>query len=191
MKCRVEVAMPWTLAGRVVSAMLVSPPFASATASGSGICELYWMVSPWLPRHSPDTQEFMALASIGDPAAENAAFLNLQTFGVGAKVSGTTSRLPQEQVLKFALKASWPIAKVRSCVWSLQTGGLASTLPPCAGTITSEQAWFWSQPRNWFSTTVLIKMSACPVPFGAVVAYAVFIGPNGPDPPVTPPLVAP
>src|SRR6266851_2098943 len=183
--------MPWTLAGRVVSATSVRPPAASCTASGSGTCELYWMVSPCEPRHSPATQEFMALPRIGDPAAVNAAFLSLQAFGVGAKLSGITSRSAQEQELKVAPKSSWPIAKKRSCEWSVHTGGLASTLPPCAGTTTSEQGWFWSQPRNWFSSTVSIRMLAWPVPSGAVVAYAVFIGPNGPDPPVTPPLVAP
>src|SRR6266568_2912388 len=183
--------MPCALAGRVVSATSVAPPAASCTASGSATWELYWMLSPCDPRHRPATQEFIALASMGDPAAVNAAFLSAQTFGVGAKLSGITIRSAQEQALNVAPKSSWPIAKKRSCEWSVQSGGLASTLPPCAGTTTSEQGCFWSQPRNWFSTAVSIRMSAWPVPSGAVAAYAVFIGPNGPDPPVTPPLVAP
>src|SRR5574340_1577963 len=100
--------MPWTLAGRVVSATSVRPPAASCTASGSGTCELYWMVSPFDPVHSPATQEFIARASIGDPAAVNAAFFSGQTFGVGAKLSGITIRSAHEQVLNVAPKSSWP-----------------------------------------------------------------------------------
>src|SRR5215813_7909384 len=133
----------------------------------------------------------MALSSIGEPVALNAAFLNGQALGVRAKLSGITSRSAQEQALKVEPKSSQACAKVASCEWSLQLGGLASTLPPCAGTTTSEQRCFWSQPRNWFSVTVLIKISAWPVPSGEVIAYTEFIGPNGPDCPVTPPLLVP
>src|SRR6266581_3982486 len=88
--------MPCALAGRVVSATSVAPPAASCTASGSATWELYWMLSPCDPRHRPATQEFIALASMGDPAAVNAAFLNEQTFGVGAKLSGTTNPVSPE-----------------------------------------------------------------------------------------------
>src|SRR6266516_3557723 len=146
--------MPAALAGRVVSAMSVDPSAASCTASGSGTKGLYWMLSPCEPKHRAATQELIARSSIGEPAAVNAACLKLQTLGVGAKLSGITIRSAQEQVLYVAPKSSWPIAKKRSCEWSAQSGGLASTLPPWAGTTTSEQACFSSQPRNWFSAFV-------------------------------------
>src|SRR5215472_8527773 len=101
MKCCVVVVMPWALAGRVVSATSVSPPAASWTASGSATWELYWMGSPCEPWHSPATQEFIARASMGDPAAVNAAFWNGHAAGVAAKLSGTTIRSAQEQPYLF------------------------------------------------------------------------------------------
>ena len=121
------------LAGSVVSATSAAPLAASCTASGSATSGLYWMLSPRDPRHRCATQEAMARSSIGEPAAENAAFLNEQTLGVGAKLSGITIRSAQEQVLKVAPKSSWPIAKTLSCEWSAQLGGLASTFAALRG----------------------------------------------------------
>src|SRR5215475_14612976 len=111
--------MACALAGRLVSATSLTPWAVSCTASGSATFELYWIVSPCLPRHSPATQEFMALSSIGEPVALNAAFLNGQALGVRAKLSGITSRSAQEQALKVEPKSSQACAKVASCEWSL------------------------------------------------------------------------
>ena len=99
----------------------------------------------------------MARAIIGDPATLNCEFFNGQAAGVGANFSGITIRVSHEHCPCEVLNASWPMAEPpMSALWSVHCGGVTNTLPPCAGTTTSEHGWFWSQPRNWFSSEVRI-----------------------------------
>src|SRR5713101_1950853 len=126
----------------------------------------------------------MALSSIGDPMAAKAAFLIGQLPGAGAKLSGTMIRCFHEHEPVWLLNANWPRSvPAVSMLWSPQLAGEMSVLPPWAGTMTSEHLCRTPQPRNWFSATVRIWTSSWPLPFAAVVAYAVFIGPNGPNAP--------
>ena len=107
------------------------------------------MVRPLGPVQSAASHWAMARAIMGDPAMLNRAFFSGQAAGVGANFSGTTIRVSHEHCPCAVLNASWPTAEPpMSTLWSVHFGGVTNTLPPCAGSTTSEQEWFWSHPRN-------------------------------------------
>src|SRR5579859_6043629 len=132
------------------------------------------MVIPFLPAHRPVSHCCMATASMGEPAVLKAALRGGQPVGTGAKCSGTTIRSFQEQppvAAKNVLNASAvpDSPKPWSPLWSAQLLGW----PPCPGTITREQGWFWSQPSEEFSSDVSIRMLSCPVAVADPVAEVI------------------
>src|SRR5215472_11700650 len=149
---------------------------------------------PCAPAHRPVSHCCMTSLIIGDPTALNEALRWRQPFGVGANDSGITIRSFQEHCPELpatrekVLDASaFPLPnRPTSALWSLQLVGM----PPCPGTITSEHACFWSQPRKEFSRLVSMSMLAWPVPAVVVIAYWVLGMPADPKATARPPLLA-
>ncbi len=151
--------------------MSSAPDMKSSRASGSLCAESYWMLIGSAPVHSRDCHDDIALASIGEPITEKLALATGQSVGVGAKYSGITILSRHEQEPVSLLNAMAPMSDCPvSWLWSRQCAGDSKTLPPCAGTTTSEHGLPVSQPSCWSSSAVSSWMSVSPVPFREVVA---------------------